>query len=560
MNPIGRTLATLWLVFIGTSSLAEVTAKLDRDRVSMGDTLRLTITATAGEDADNTDLRPLLNDFDILQRSTSSSTRIINGQASNTQSVKLDISPKREGTLRIPPLRVGDKATTLILVSVAPAPTIDADSDSVLFEAEIDRDRVYVQGQLLLTLRVQQSVNLDARSITELQLDDAFVKPLEQRSFQRQVNGRPWLVHEVRYAIFPEQSGTLEIPSQTFTAREAQPRRSLFDLGSGGRPIRRTTEKLNIEVLPRPANFPGGIWLPATNVEIQENWSVPPESLKAGESATRTLRLVGEGLQGAQLPPITVPDMPGLKFYPDQPTISEDETGSGVTGQRVDSAALVPTQGGTWNLPEVRIPWWDTASETVRYAVVPSRRVNVSGAATVTSPPAPAQGVEDIAVVPIPTPMIATKETVGVWRAVAIFALAGWLITIVAWFKLRHSGKPTAVESASDNPSEAAAFKQLAAACSARQPIIARAALLAWANARSAVGPVTRIDHIAGALSINSPGWGTVMSQLESANFRTEGDTWDGDELLAEVKAHRKSGFGEKGPASQDAELALYPT
>ena len=142
----------------------------------------------------------------------------------------------------------------------------------------------------------------------------------------------------------------------------------------------------------------------------------------------------------------------------------------------------------------------------------------------------------------------------------AIFALAGWLLTIVAWFKFRHSGKPTVAESASDNPSEAAAFKQLAAACSARQPIIARAALLAWANARSAVGPVTRIDHIADALSINSPGWGTVMSQLESANFRTEGDTWDGDELLAEVKAHRKSGFGEKGPASQDAELALYPT
>ena len=43
-----------------------------------------------------------------------------------------------------------------------------ADSDTVLFEAEIDREQVYVQGQLLLTLRVQQAVNLDARSIAAI--------------------------------------------------------------------------------------------------------------------------------------------------------------------------------------------------------------------------------------------------------------------------------------------------------------------------------------------------------------------------------------------------------
>ena len=558
MKHIGKTLIAVWFLVVTPAVLAAVTAELDRDRVSMGDTLRLTITATAGEDVDNADLRPLLDDFDILQRSTSSSTRIINGQASSTRTVNLDISPKREGTLRIPPLRVDNARTGLILVSVGPASTIDANSDSGLFEAEIDSDRVYVQGQLLLTLRVQQSVNLDARSITELQLDGAFVKPLEQRSFQRQVNGRPWLVHEVRYAIFPEQSGVLEIPSQTFTAREALPRRSLFDLGSGGRPIRRTTEALQIQVLPRPANYPDQTWLPARKIEIQESWSVPPESLKAGESATRTLRLIGEGLQGAQLPPIPVPDIPGLKFYPDQPAISDDETAIGLTGQRVDSAALVPTQGGTWDLPEIRIPWWDTATESVQYAVVPSRRVTVTGAAPATAVPPTAPALDTSPVAPTTTPIAVTPQADGFWRVIALAALAGWLVTAIAWWVTRTRSKPTEAAIADESASEGSAFKNLAAACSANQPGTARTALLQWASARSTHGPVTRLDQVASKLSIADDVWEIEIAALEAANFRDAGSPWSGDRLLSLVKQHRKTAPSKQDP-SRDAELSLYP-
>ena len=63
---------------------------------------------------------------------------------------------------------------------------------------------------------------------------------------QRNIDGRPWLVHEIRYAIFPEQSGSLEIPAQTFSARESKPRRSFFDLNSGGRQLRRTPRYLPV--------------------------------------------------------------------------------------------------------------------------------------------------------------------------------------------------------------------------------------------------------------------------------------------------------------------------
>ena len=104
-NLVALSLA-ICLALLSNSVTAKVTASVDRDRVSLGDVLSLTIASDADENINNIDLRPLLNDFDILKRSTSSSTRVINGKTTRTRQVMLDITPKRQGTLRIPPLRV----------------------------------------------------------------------------------------------------------------------------------------------------------------------------------------------------------------------------------------------------------------------------------------------------------------------------------------------------------------------------------------------------------------------------------------------------------------------
>jgi len=139
MTAIGKyTLRWLMLVLTllaGGPALAEVTASLDRDQAAIGDTLQLTISADGNENINNIDLRPLLKDFEILRRSTSSSTRIINGQTTRTREVTLDISARREGTLRIPPLQVGNSRSNMLLVAIGPAVSLDAGAQSVLFEA-----------------------------------------------------------------------------------------------------------------------------------------------------------------------------------------------------------------------------------------------------------------------------------------------------------------------------------------------------------------------------------------------------------------------------------------
>jgi len=541
-------------LLLSTSAQAALTAAVDRDRVAMGDILKLTISATDDEPVNNIDLRPLLKDFEVLQRSNSSTTRVINGEVSQANMVTLDISPKREGTLRVPSLRVGRQETNYLLIAVGPATTAGGDP-LISFEAELDVNSVYVQGQALLTLRIQQAINLDSRSITELQIDNAFVKQLEQNSFQRTIEGRPWLVHEIRYAIFPEQSGQLTIPAQTFSARESMPRRGMFDIGGNGRPIKRTSDALTLKVLPRPDQFPNQTWLPARNIELTETWSTPPDQLQAGESVTRRITITGEGLQGAQLPPIFFPSSEGLKYYPDQPVISDKESSSGLIGSREDSAALVPTKEGNWEVPEIRIPWWDTGSGKLRHAVIPARKLNVAASAdTINIPlsiPAPdAAPAFDTSPIAVTTQI----ESAGPWKIIAIASLVGWLLTIV-FFLLRLRKPREIAEGTTDNPSESKAFKQLLAACTTGNAPQARLWLINWTAALLPDENVHSLDQVEALFSD-----GELNAQVTSINnslYSDQSGSWDGQALALVVKRLRKDHSSGRGDS--EVELSLYP-
>lgn len=560
MKFTGRALGSLLLsilLFTAGATRAELSASVDRDRVSMGDTLLLTITATGNERIGNLDPRPVLNDFEILQRRTSSNTSIINGTKTSTRNVILEITPRRTGTLKIPSLSTGGSTSNYLIVSVSPAKNGMATDQTVSFEAEIDRNSVYVQGQIILTLRIMQSINLESRSVTELQMDNAFVKQLEQQSFQRTINGRPWLVHEIRYAIFPEESGALEIPAQTFSARESTGRRSMMGFNSSGRQLNRKTKTLSLKVLPRPDSFPDTTWLPAGKVTIEEAWSTPLDQLHTGESATRTITILGEGLQGAQLPPTLFPATEGLKYYPDQPVISESESSTGLTGSRRDSAALIPTREGNWSIPEIRIPWWDTKAEKMRYAVLPGREIVVTTGTNIQldSTPIAIVGTTDTAhAVPVGAPTITNDRS---WKIAAIVSALGWLCTLLYLiFSRKRLSLSTAEDEKTENLSEKKAFKQLLAACAAGNAVFSRKGLIIWTDTLSPATDIHSLEEVTGYFE--DADLSSNLLRLNNQLYSETGANWDSDELSNIVHRLRKH---QRAIAKHSGEtLALYPS
>jgi hypothetical protein len=492
----------------------------------MGDTVRLTLRSDNASDPAEADLSALEQHFEILQRSSSVSTRIINGQRTQSKELTLELTPRREGSLLIPPFEVDGQRSEALSVDILPEPQAAAADEVVTFEAEIDRDSVFVQGQLLLTLRVQQAVNLDSRSITELDIENAYVETLGQNSFQRTIGGQPWLVHEIRYAIFPESSGELTIPAQTFSGRVAAGRRTLFDTRPSGRLIRRRSEELTVNVLPRPASFPDTTWLPAADLAIEEAWSTPVDQLKIGDSVTRTITLTAKGLQGAQLPPIEGDSIDGLRAYPDQPVINNVNGDEGVTGIRIDSLALVAVSPGEYRIPALEIPWWDTGSNTLRTARLPARTLRVLPNPSAV-PSAPLSGATP-AERDTPT-QVQSVTTAGIWPWIAGICALGWLSTSLLWWRRRGTTKATVKESAKHSSPRA-----LLAACAKNEPGLAHRELRAWLNDTGHRGPIS--DWVS---KQRSPDLSEALEELERILYQSAAQppAWNGNRLAAAIRA-----------------------
>ena len=553
MNPfVGKAVCGLLIVatllFPGLA-LAELSATVDRREVAMGETLRLTLLGDAGEQPAEIDLTPLARDWEILSRSSATNARYINGQNQVTRTLEMELAPLREGTLSIPSLTNGGRTTTPLSIRVNPEPVVAPGDALVLFEASIEDASVYVQAETILTITLQQAINLDGGEISAFDVPDAIVEDLERRSFQRRVGNRTWLVTELRYAVYPQKSGRLTIPAVGFTAREVQPGRSLLGARLGRR-LRLASEPIELDVKPVPASFPGEVWLPARELSLTENWSIDPETLNVGDSTTRTLTLIARGLQGSQLPPLSSVqgslNIPELRFYPDQESIDQSELSDGLQGQRIQSEALVARSGGSWQLPEIRVPWWNTETDSLQYALLPARSVSVA---------TPVSLDATLSSQPVAEPMGApVAPPLWIWILSGSGWIAALLIVGIMWMSRRRSPStsPASAVYQPDPGSLRQALVEVRRSAEQNDPTAIRRAVLGWAKLHHN----RRFATVTELAAASSEGLAKRLIGLDRCLY--------GDGDISAVKQGLVEALREEPAPSKRAdradELALYPT
>lgn len=545
----------LWLwsalcLLLSMPTTARITAEVDRTNIAMGETLRLTLTADAGERPDQISLDQLEIDFEILQRSSSTSARLIGGEQNITRTLEIELSPLREGVLTIPAFNTGGRRTTPTAIKVSPEPEFALAEELVTFDATVDNTEVYVQAQVILTITLQQAINLDNRAVSDVDIPDTYQEPLEQKSFQRRSGGRLWQVTELRYALFPQKSGDLLIPAIAFSGRELLPGRSLLGARLGRR-IAIKSDPINIRVKPVPATFPGDVWLPAQQLSLTSRWSAAPEQLSTGDSTTRTLEITAQGLQGSQLPPVTslggTGGLKGLRFYPDKETIEQREIPLGLEGYRLQSEALVSSEAGNWTLPERTIPWWNTETDTLEFARLPEERIRVTD---LLAPKDSANS--DIATTPVLTE--GTTVSRRLWQ---MSAATGWLLAAILgallWLRRRDAKANPPHGQADIDAQKTQHLMSVRKACSTNDPVAARLAVLTWGHKRFDDSSPNTLNEIAarvgGDLAVELRAIDTLLFSKES------NPSWQGAKLFKLLKNY------DAGTASKEVtELRLYPT
>ena len=285
----------------------------------------------------------------------------------------------------MPPISVGDFQSQPLALNVGELPV---GSDRVLFiEAFVDNESPYVQSQVLLTVKVWQSVNVLDSNKVNLGSDEFLTVSLERdKEYIDTRDGKEYLVQEQQFALFPQTSGV-----HTFGPIELRAKVPVSNSRSQGfftpsRNVKRISNPVTMNVQARPSATKGQWWLPASDVQLLETWSGDPKNIDANQTITRTIEILANGVSVDQLPEIKMPEIDGLKLYADNTDQASSASDAGIVASQKVTWAVVPERNGDIEIPAVNLTWFKTELGETQVATLPAQTLVVSGVVQEASP------------------------------------------------------------------------------------------------------------------------------------------------------------------------------
>jgi hypothetical protein len=512
------------LIFAGLQQVAaEVQVSIDRNPVQVNESFQLVFSLDADPDRDP-DFSALQQDFLILSNRRSSGISIINGEYQRSVKWGLKLMAKQVGEFTVPAIRFGNESSKPFQVTVKPSSMASVPHDRLVLELLADKSEVFVQGQVILTLRLLSATDISAYQFGDISLQnlDAVIEPLgDERQYQTRIADRSYLVLEQQFALFPQQSGRLTVAPARAEVR--LPSKSSFDPFRTGGEIRQLrSQSLFVDVAPVPAEFKGPYWLPADKVELREEWQGDLTALVAGEPVTRSLSLLAEGLTAAQLPELELIRIAGIKQYPDQAELENRRSGKGVTGERVQKVALIPGTAGRYLVPAINLPWWNLQSGKMEIATIPEREIIVSAAAGVSIVEPPVAEAQTTLQESAP----AAANPFWLWLSLAL--ASGWMLSALYWWYRLRAPTGATKSSPGEHPDLRQARKQLQQACNDSDAISARRVLLSWGQALLAPRRISNLHQLGDTLGAD------LRHEIEMLNqslYAPSAESWRGQAL-----------------------------
>lgn len=346
---------------------------------------------------------PSIENFSVLagpNRSEQSSTQIINGNVTSTQSVTFTyvLVAEKEGEFTIPgaTITVDGKEITSNKVNVKVLPedktvaaaqqqngssqrnrrqqsngSVEISADDLFMTATLNKTKVVEQEAVLLTFKIYSAVNLTSLNgkipdLKGFQIQEVEL-PQEKEWQLEHYNGRnyPSILWQ-QYVLFPQQTGEIEIPSAVFEGVVAQQIRSYdpFDFFGGSnfvevkKDLRTPKLKLNVQKLPegKPAGFSGAVG------SFKISSSINTNELKANEAVTLRLTISGTGnMKLIKTPEVQFPE--DFEVYDPKVDNKFSLRTNGFSGNKVIEYLAIPRYGGEYTIPSIKFSYFDIASK-----------------------------------------------------------------------------------------------------------------------------------------------------------------------------------------------------
>ena len=577
----------LGLTLLSTAQAQEVEISLDRNEIARGETVTLTIRIYDQRQGMQLDLTPLTSQFDVLGTRTSSQIRSVNGAVEAWTDYIVTLFPLEEGDLIIPELNINGTATAPMVVTVTnEGPRSNQSNEELYLEIETNKESVYVQEQLLFTVRLYYTINgIRNPQFTELEMEDSVIQLIgSPNQYEKLIDGERYGVYEKRYVIFPQRSGPLEVPDILFRGEVTDGSSNFVFRNLNTRRVTAFIEGITIDVLERPSAVQSDdFWLPVSNLMLEESWSTDLNSLKVGDSLVRTVTMTADGLDGAVLPPFSPTEIEGLNLYPNPAEIERTFVEGAIVGTRIEVTSMVPVDSGNIVIPEISIPWWNIETDQIEATVIPATSLviaTITGEIPAEQTVASTENLEELlSQLPVvDQEMIDAQaqaefiEVEAAWLSYTI--AAAFIIVMFSIYKLVIADnkreiseylqrlKAQIAANYSPNNNERVAYKQLVRACSRNDLTAIRQTLITWCDHHIDSRFVISMEDI---LQQNeSPGLHEHARNIQTTLFQIDngqasGSTFNAKDLLQLTSQLRKSKLRVQKKQQQEEQYSLPP-
>lgn len=394
------------LLLIANASAVTFTASIERDTISLGESVGFSLTFD-GAQPDGTPTLPTVAGLQFSYNGPSSQFSFVNGQTTTKITHNYTITPRQVGDFTIPALSAtlgNQKLTTQpvqlkVLKPGAPPPeAVAAGTQPAFLRLELTKTNLYL-GEVI-TGEFQLYVRDGVQGISQFQFTGTptegltLGKMVEQQRRRVQVGNAGYTVIPIAVVISPIKTGPLSIGPVTANVVVELPgsnnrRRDAFMDPFGmfnnneRRQLSLVAEEVAIQCQPlpqstKPADFTGAVGNFTMAV------SIGPTNVATGDPITVRVQISGRGaLDGLTLPEQTA--WGNFKAYPPTAKVETSDP-LGVQGTKTFEEIISPENADIQELPPFTFSFFDPETKTYRTLKHPATKLTVRPGGNVVAP------------------------------------------------------------------------------------------------------------------------------------------------------------------------------